>query len=185
MLNILRNNDTYCILDTETTGLSPERGDRLVEIAVYKIKLSKDNNTFSVIDKFVSLLNPERTIPFYASKIHGIRDKHVKDSPTFYEIMHDFLTFIEDHILVIQNAKFDLNFLNAELPNGYKINNKVIDTIKMSHIMFKKERRHNLDIICQRLNINTEVSRHRAEGDVILTSQAFVKMRKYIIENNN
>ncbi|BBE32054.1 hypothetical protein OSSY52_21950 [Tepiditoga spiralis] len=185
MIEILKDNNTYCVLDTETTGLSPQNGDKLVEIAVYKIKILEDNINFIIKDKFITLLNPERNIPFYASKIHGIRDKHVENSPKFFEIQEEFLNFINNCVLVIQNARFDLKFLNFEISNEQYIKNQILDTMKMSHRVFKGERKHNLDIICKRLNINTNVSRHRAEGDVILTSQAFVKMRKYIIENNN
>ncbi|MDN5343158.1 MULTISPECIES: 3'-5' exonuclease [Oceanotoga] len=182
MLDLLKNKEFF-ILDTETTGLSPKNGDKLVEIAIYKINITDDDKDYIIKDRFITLLNPEIPIPYYVSKIHGIFDLHVRNSPKFYEISDDLLNFIGTGILVIQNAKFDIAFLNRELELCRKdeLFNPVIDTIKMSHKVFKGETRHNLDIICHRLNISTNVSRHRAEGDVILTTQAFFKMRQRIL----
>ncbi|HPO28114.1 MAG TPA: 3'-5' exonuclease, partial [Petrotogaceae bacterium] len=102
----------------------------------------------------------------------------------FFEICESFLEFIGNNILVIQNAPFDLSFLNNELRlcSHLSLDNEIIDTISMSWKVFRGHTRHNLDSICQRLNINTAVQRHRAEGDVIITAEAFVKMREMLIK---
>lgn len=175
------NASVFCVLDTETTGLSPENGDRIVEISVYKIKIN--GNSFEITDKFYHKINPERNIPFYVSRIHGIYNKDVTGCPFFSEITDDFIKFISDEILVIQNAGFDLSFINNELKlsNRCGINNSVIDTIYLSKLIYRNERRHNLDIICERLNIKKDIQRHSAEGDVIITTEAFVKMRNIIL----
>jgi DNA polymerase III epsilon subunit len=179
-LSKLLEKQVFCVLDTETTGLSPRNGDRIVEIAIYKIDLSND---YKLFDKYVKLINPERYIPLSVSKIHGIYDYHVEKAPKFYEICESFLEFIGSDILVIQNAPFDLSFLNNELRlcSHLSLENEIIDTISMSWKVFKGHTKHNLDTICQRLNINTEVQRHRAEGDVIITAEAFIKMRDILI----
>jgi len=180
-LSNLLEKQVFCVLDTETTGLSPRSGDRIVEIAVYKIDLS---NGYRLSDKYVKLINPERYIPLSVSKIHGIYDYHVEKAPKFFEICESFLEFIGNNILVIQNAPFDLSFLNNELRlcSHLSLDNEIIDTISMSWKVFRGHTRHNLDSICQRLNINTAVQRHRAEGDVIITAEAFIKMREMLIK---
>ncbi|WGS65488.1 3'-5' exonuclease [Marinitoga aeolica] len=183
MLNLLKNNNEFCILDTETTGLNPQNGDRIIEIAVYNI-ITEESNYF-VKDKFVTYINPERSIPYFITKMTGISDFHVIGAPRFFEIADNFLNFIYNKILVIQNVGFDMKFLNRELELvGYNnLSNKTIDTIMMSRKIFKKERKHNLDAIASRLNISKQVSRHSAEGDVIITTEAFVKMRNIILNS--
>ncbi|GAB6190059.1 hypothetical protein JCM30566_18020 [Marinitoga arctica] len=182
MVELLKNNE-FCVLDTETTGLNPENGDRIIEIAIYNI-ITEESNYF-VKDKFITYIYPERSIPYFITKMTGISNYHVAEAPKFFEIANDFLKFIENKILVIQNVGFDMKFLNSELELcGYQIlNNKTIDTILMSRKIFKYERRHNLDSIVSRLDISKKVSRHSAEGDVILTTEAFVKMRNIILNN--
>lgn len=182
MLELLKNNE-FCILDTETTGLNPCTGDRIIEIAIYNIITEKSN--YHVKDKFVTYIYPERSIPYFITKITGIGDYHVVGAPRFFEIADNLLKFIENKILVIQNVGFDMKFLNRELElAGYmELTNETIDTIMMSRRIFKNERKHNLDAIASRLNIVKHVNRHSAEGDVIITTEAFVKMRNILINN--
>lgn len=169
----------YCILDTETTGLSTKNGDKIIEISIMKIDLNNMNN----VEKFDYLLDPEMDIPYYASKVNGIYNKDVIGCKTFSEISKDMLDFIGDSVLVIQNAKFDIKFLNNELSlcGLDEIENRVIDTIAMSKKLFPDCKKHNLDIICDRLGIDTNVERHRAIGDVMLTAEAFILMRKMLL----
>jgi DNA polymerase III epsilon subunit len=180
MIDLLENNE-FCVLDTETTGLNPQNGDRIIEIAVYNIITEKDD--YFVKDKFVSYINPERAIPYFITKMTGISDFHVSGAPRFFEIADDFLNFIYNKVLVIQNVGFDMKFLNNELRLcGYNsLNNNTIDTVLLSRKIFRTERRHNLDSIADRLNIRKNVNRHSAEGDVIITTEAFVKMRNIIL----
>jgi DNA polymerase III epsilon subunit len=182
MIKLLKNNE-FCILDTETTGLNPQNGDRIIEIAVYNIITEKDD--YFVKDKFVTYINPERSIPYFITKMTGISDYHVIGAPRFFEIADDFLNFIYNKILVIQNVGFDMKFLNNELRlcGHNPLNNNTIDTVLLSRKLFRKERKHNLDAIAERLNIRKNVNRHSAEGDVIITTEAFVKMRNIILNS--
>ncbi|MDR2268255.1 MAG: DNA polymerase III subunit epsilon, partial [Holosporaceae bacterium] len=98
------------VLDTETTGLNPESGDRIVDIAcVELINHVQTGNTYQVY------INPQREMSEDATAISGITDEMLIDKPLFYEIVDDFLDFVRDATLVIHNAKFDIAFLNSEL----------------------------------------------------------------------
>ncbi|KAF2955830.1 3'-5' exonuclease [Marinitoga sp. 38H-ov] len=182
MIELLKNNE-FCVLDTETTGLNPQNGDRIIEIAIYDIITEK--NDYYVKGKFVTYVNPEREIPYFITKMTGITDFHVLGAPRFFEIADNLLKFLNNKILVIQNVGFDMKFLNNELRLcGYdSLKNKTVDTVLLSRKIFRTERRHNLDSIAERLNIRKKVNRHSAEGDVIITTEAFVKMRNIIINS--
>ena len=98
------------VLDTETTGLSPDNGDRIVEIGcVELINHVPTQNTFQVY------LNPEREMDAGAEKVHGLTNEFLSNKPKFIEIVDDFLNFIGDSKLVAHNADFDINFLNLSL----------------------------------------------------------------------
>jgi hypothetical protein len=98
------------VLDTETTGLDPSRGDRLVEIgAVEIIDKIASGRTFHV------LINPQREVPEDAFRVHGHSTESLRDKPVFAAVVDDFLAFVGDDPLVIHNAEFDTRFLNAEL----------------------------------------------------------------------
>ena len=118
------------VLDTETTGLSPDNGDRIVEIGcVELINHVPTQNTFQ------AYLNPEREMDAGAEKVHGLTNEFLSNKPKFIEIVDDFLNFIGDSKLVAHNADFDINFLNSELERAKrdKINNdRVIDTLKIA-----------------------------------------------------
>src|ERR1700675_3130447 len=101
------------VLDTETTGLDPLRGDRLVEIGCVEIFHRKPNG-----QTFHRHLNPERDIPAEAYAVHGLSREFLADKPLFAEVVEEFLEFIGDAPLVIHNASFDISFINAELDRG-------------------------------------------------------------------
>ena len=104
------------ILDTETTGLDPNDGDRIVEIGAIEL-----NNYIPTKNFFHVYLNPEKAMPLSAFKIHGLSNDFLQDKPKFSEIVDEFLSFIKNDSLVIHNAKFDINFLNFELKKIKKI----------------------------------------------------------------
>ena len=162
----------FVVIDTETTGLSPHKGARLIEIAGVVI-----DETWTIREdkSFHSIINPKIPIPVFTTRLTGINNRMVMHAPPAEEVLPAFLDFISGRILVIQNAPFDLSFLNyyTEKLNLPRILNPVIDTIWLSRKLFHG--RHNLDLILARLNILAE-DRHRALGDVILTAKAFVKM---------
>jgi len=118
--------------DVETTGLNSSEGDRIIEIAL--IRLRKD----SIIEKLVTLLNPEMKIPPEVSSIHGITDEMVKDAPCFRDIAERVLDFIKNSILLIHNADFDISFLKKEFEMcGMEFPEiKIIDTLSIARNSF-------------------------------------------------
>ncbi|WP_235598543.1 3'-5' exonuclease [Kosmotoga arenicorallina] len=168
----------FVVIDTETTGLSPYKGAKLIEVA--GMVVDKDWNIREDM-AFHSMINPGVPVPIFITKLTGINNRMVKDAPSAEEVLPEFFRFISGRVLVIQNAPFDLSFLNyyAEKLDLPRITNPVIDTIRLSRKLFSG--RHNLDLILARLNILAE-DRHRALGDVILTAKAFVKMAAMIGE---
>ncbi len=167
---------TYTVFDTETTGLEPSLGDKIVAIGavrIERVKLLKDA-------MFHTLVNPERPIPRTATKIHGITDEMVKGKPPLREVLPRFLEFCRDTVLVAHNAAFDLKFLEIEAQKlGLKLNLPVVDTLFISYGLFQDFDVHNLDSIAKRLGIPV-VGLHSALGDALLTAEIFLKMLPYL-----
>lgn len=162
------------ILDTETTGLSPANGDKIVEIGC--VELINHLPTGNCFQKF---LNPERDIPEEAIRIHGLTREFLKDKPVFSEIAEDFLEFIGDDTLIIHNADFDIKFLNAELAKaGFKpiLMNRVIDTLALARKKFPGVPT-SLDALCRRFNIdNSDRSLHGALLDSKLLAAVYLEL---------
>jgi DNA polymerase-3 subunit epsilon len=166
----------YTIFDTETTGLSPANGDRIIEMAAIKVIDGQITR-----EKFDTLINPERSISLSASAVNGITDDMVQGKPKMSEILPKFLQFVGDSALVAHNAQFDKMFLEAEI-NKCGINlpiPKFVCTLNLSRKIFPYERSHNLDSVARRLGIEGG-DRHRALGDVNITAQVFIKFLNII-----
>ncbi|RLA06118.1 MAG: DNA polymerase III subunit epsilon [Gammaproteobacteria bacterium] len=182
------------ILDTETTGLNPADGHRIVEIgAVEIIDRQITGNTYQ------QYINPQREIPIEAINIHGITDKRVKNEPIFDQIVDEFNNFIRDSTVIIHNAPFDVGFIN----NEYKLcqhniqDIKEICKIKDSLVMAKRKHKgggHSLDALCKKYSIENS---HRTYHGALLDStilaevylklsggQATIKMEQEQIQNN-
>ena len=162
------------ILDTETTGISPAEGHRVVEIgALEMINHLPTGQTFHVY------INPERDMPKEAEAVHGLSAAFLKDKPVFKDIAQEFRTFIEGATLVIHNASFDVGFLNAEL-NYLDLPpiemGQVIDTLHMAR------RKHpmasnSLDALCKRYGIdNSKRTRHGALLDAELLADVYIEL---------
>ncbi len=167
---------TFTVFDTETTGLNPQRGDRIIEIAGLRI----ENGIIDEKNIFTELVNPEREIPWEAKKVNKIEDEEVKNAPTIDQVLPRFLEFAKGSILVAQNAQFDMGFLNEEkkLCWGYIELPECICTMRLSRTLYPQDFRHNLDAIATRFGLEMPQNRHRALPDVILTAQALLKMIK-------
>ena len=162
------------ILDTETTGLSPADGHRLVEIgAVELFNHLPTGKTFQIY------LNPERDMPSEAEAVHGLSSAFLRDKPTFKTKAAEFMDFIEQSVLIIHNASFDMGFINAELKNaGLEMigNERVIDTLQMAR------RKHpmgpnSLDALCRRYGIdNTKRTKHGALMDAELLAEVYLEL---------
>jgi DNA polymerase-3 subunit epsilon len=156
--------DIKIILDTETTGLSPTKDDRLCEIACIEMNNFKETgNVFHVY------INPQKKMPKNAFNVHGLSDDFLSDKPLFKEIANSFLQFIGNSPLVIHNAAFDMRFLNAELEkiNKPPLDNDIIDTMKIAKKKFKGES-VKLNALCEKFGISLK-SRAENHGALIDT----------------
>lgn len=170
------HNKVFAVLDTETTWFSPQRWDKMVEIAALKIKGLKIDSS----DSFVTLLDPQRNIPPSATRVNKITDSMVVGQPLIEDKVNDFIEFFKwvDYTL-IHNASFDLNFINFEFKRiwiDFKLPNPIC-TISLSKILYPNYQLHNLDALSKRFWITMKEweSRHRALWDVIVTWEVFLK----------
>ncbi len=166
------------VLDTETTGLDPRHGHRIIEIAC--IEMVNRRLTGHHLHKYV---NPEREIDEGAQAVHGISLEFLADKPKFADIADEFLEFISGAELIIHNAPFDIGFLNAELdrlgrvPVG-TICNGVIDTLRMAKDLHPGKR-NSLDALCERYDIdNSSRTLHGALLDTELLAEVFLAMTR-------
>ncbi len=162
------------ILDTETTGLSPERGDKIIEIACIETKDLIPTKNF-----FYKLINPEREISEDAFKIHGYTYEKLKKEKKFSEIADELIEFIKNKKLIIHNAPFDISFLNNELVRIQKrpidIKN-VIDTLEVAREKFPGTS-NSLDNLCKRFNIDiSKRKKHNALLDCQLLREVYINL---------
>ncbi len=139
------------VLDTETTGLDPFRGDRLVEIGCIELL-----NSIPSGQRFHRYINPQRDMPKEAFKVHGLSAEFLADKPLFAEIADDLLAFIGDAPLVIHNASFDIGFINAELDRCGRVSiarERLVDTLMLARRKFVGVR-NSLDDLCARFGID-------------------------------
>jgi DNA polymerase-3 subunit epsilon len=162
------------VLDTETTGLDPLRGDRLVEIGCVEIL-----NRMPTGQTFHVYVNPERAMAAEAFAVHGLSTEFLADKPLFSEVVEDFLQFIGDAPLVIHNASFDISFINAEL-DRIKLapiaRERLVDTLLLAR------RKHpgvsnRLDDLCSRYAIdNSHRTKHGALLDAELLAEVYIDL---------
>lgn len=161
-------------LDTETTGLSFKDGHRIVEIACIETK-----DLVATGKVFHKLINPKRSMPNEAFKIHGFSQEFLSDKETFEQIADEFLNFIRDKIIIIHNASFDLSFLDGELGsiNKEKINKKfVIDSLELARNKFPGAS-NSLDALCKRFDIDlSRRTKHNALLDCELLREAYINL---------
>jgi DNA polymerase-3 subunit epsilon len=162
------------VLDTETTGLDPYRGDRLVEIGCVELL-----NRIPSGQTFHRYVNPQRDMPDEAFAVHGLSSEFLKDKPFFAEVADDLITFIGDAPLVAHNASFDLTFINAEFERAGKPavgRDRVIDTLLLAR------RKHpgspnRLDDLCARYSIDSSRRvKHGALLDAELLAEVYLEL---------
>ena len=161
-------------LDTETTGLSFREGHKIVEIACIETK-----DLIPTGKIFHKLINPERSVPDEAFKIHGFSSDFLKDKETFNKIADEFLNFIKGKKIIIHNAPFDIGFLNGELNQIKKEqikNNTVIDTLGVARNKFPGSP-NSLDALCKRFNIDlSKRTKHNALLDCELLREVYINL---------
>jgi DNA polymerase-3 subunit epsilon len=162
------------ILDTETTGLNPAEGDRIIEIGALEMM-----NHVPTGKTFHIYINPECEIGEDATKIHGITNDRVANEPVFAEIVDDFLNFIGDAPLVIHNAPFDMSFINAELKKCGRPalpDDRAIDTLVMARGKFPGGQA-SLDALCKKFGIdNSHRDLHGAMVDTDLLADVYIEL---------
>ena len=162
------------VLDTETTGLDPRSGHRIVEIGCVELI-----NHMATGKHFHKYLNPERDIPEQASVIHGLTEEFLSSQPVFADIAEEFEAFIGDSILVIHNAEFDLGFINAErekISQPPIAPDRAIDTVSLARRKFPGAQA-NLDALCRRFKIdNSDRSLHGALKDARLLAEVYLEL---------
>lgn len=161
------------VLDTETTGLSPTTGDRIVEIGCVELI-----NHIPTGRHFHVYLNPERPMPEEAFRVHGLSDDFLRDKPLFREQATAFLDFIGDATLIIHNAPFDIGFLNAELQQVQlpPLHNEVIDTVMLARQVHPGAR-VSLDALCKHYGIdNSRRTLHGALLDSEILAEVYLEL---------
>lgn len=163
------------VFDTETTGLDPKSGDKLVEIGA--VELINHMPTGVTYHQYI---NPEREVPEDAYKVHGLNLEFLKDYPTFRDIAKEWMDFVgDDGILVAHNASFDMSFINHELQGcGYPVYewDRVIDTLEIARQKFPHSK-VNLDALCKRFGVdNTSRTLHGALLDAQLLAEVYLEL---------
>ena len=161
-------------LDTETTGLSPREGHKIVEIACVETK-----DLIATKKVFHKIINPERNVPEEALKIHGFSTEFLKSKVIFQKIADEFLEFIRNKKIIIHNASFDLNFLNHELKLIRKDEIKkdnVIDSLELAREKFPGTS-NSLDALCRKFNIDlSRRTKHNALLDCELLREVYINL---------
>jgi DNA polymerase-3 subunit epsilon len=162
------------VLDTETTGLDPADGHRIVEIGC--VELIDHLPTGNVFHRY---LNPERQVPIESQRVHGLTDEFLADKPLFADVADELHEFLGDAPLVIHNASFDIKFLNAELLRvrsaGIPIA-RAIDTIEIAKAKIPGAR-YSLDELCKRFGIDLSArTKHGALLDAELTARVYLEL---------
>lgn len=150
--------DTFVLLDLETTGANPV-GDRITEIAAIRVERGE------IVERWETLVNPQRGIPPFIQSIIGITDEMVRDAPAFAELAPYVRTLLEGAVLVAHNARFDYGFIRNEFAAlGEDFDTQVMCTVKFSRALFPQHHRHGLDALIERHGFECD-ARHRAMGD--------------------
>jgi DNA polymerase-3 subunit epsilon len=162
------------VLDTETTGLDPASGHRIIEVGCVEL----ENHVPSGRD-FHAYINPERAVPAEAFAVHGLSDAFLADKPRFADIAADLVAFLADSPLIIHNAAFDLGFLNAELARIHRPPlppARATDTVAMARARFPAAPA-SLDALCRRFGIDlAERTRHGALTDARLLARVYLEL---------
>jgi DNA polymerase-3 subunit epsilon len=162
------------VLDTETTGLDPKAGHRLVEIGCVEV-----HHGVPTGEVYHVYLNPERSMPQEAFNIHGLSEEFLADKPLFKDVADDFLAFVGEDPLIIHNARFDMKFLNAELDALGKTLipfERAVDTLLIAKQKFPGSP-VNLDALCKRFQVdNSGRLKHGALLDAELLAEVYVEL---------
>lgn len=159
----------FAILDIETTGGSPVT-EKITEIAIFFHDGKK------VVDEWSTLINPEKSIPYFITGLTGITNEMVADAPRFFEVAKEIVERTENHTIIGHNVSFDYSFIRSEFKRlGFEFSRKTLCTVKLSRKYFPGYKSYSLGKICKELGIEIH-DRHRAAGDALATVRLFEMM---------
>ena len=163
----------FAVLDVETTGLSHEQGHRVCEVGVIKLRAGKE------IDRYHTLVHPGMPVPEEAQRIHKITDEMLREAPPFGQVSRKLREFLAGTVMIAQNARFDLGFINSEfIRSGLgKLAIPVVDTITLARRVRPGLSGYSLDRLAHHFQITVD-TRHRAMGDCEVTVQVFLECLK-------
>lgn len=159
----------YCVLDTETTGLSPYY-DEIIEIGILKVRDNK------IVNRYSQLIKPDYEIDPFITSLTGITNEMVKDMPTIESVMSDVLSFIGMDVIIGHNTSFDIRFLNAGF--NIELDNKYMDTVQFARKLFPELRHHRLSDLTSYLSLSN--NEHRSIADCIATKELYDSIKDTI-----
>ncbi|MFW2374784.1 MAG: PolC-type DNA polymerase III [Gammaproteobacteria bacterium] len=169
--------DTVIVLDFETTGLSPDSGDRAIEIGAVRIEQGR------ITDRFQSLMNPGKRVDAFIENYTGITNEMLKDAPPCKEVMREFFDFIEDFDLVAHNASFDSRFLLSELHRIRRASSgEFACSMLLARRLYQDAPNHKLGTLVEYHHIPNDGTFHRALADADMTVHLWLKMLSDITE---
>lgn len=170
-------NYNVVVIDFETTGLSPNLGERAIEVGAVLL------NNNQIVDRFQSLMNPGKRISGFIESYTGITNKMLSTAPTIAEAMGELKNFIGSHHLVAHNASFDSRFLDAEFDRiKHKRKNEFACSLLMSRRIYPEAPNHKLETLVRYKNLKTDGVHHRALADAEMTAHLWIKLLEDIKE---
>jgi DNA polymerase-3 subunit epsilon len=162
---------SYVVVDTETTGGRAWSGDRITEIAAVVVRTGK------IVEVFETLVNPQRSIPPFVTRLTNITWDMVKDAPTFDRVAPDVMRVLEGNVFVAHNAMFDWRFVTSELTRsmGRKLGGRRLCTVKIARKVLPQLSRRSLDHVARYYGVEIR-GRHRAAGDALATAKCLLRM---------
>lgn len=164
---------SFAVVDVETTGSRPENGDRITEIAVVTVRDGR------VADVYETLVNPERSIPPFITRLTNISWEMVADKAPFREVCDDVLRVLEGQVFVAHNAAFDWRFVSAEVARarGRELTGRRLCTVRLARRLLPQLRSRSLDWVARHYNVEIEAGRrHRAAGDALATAHCLLRL---------
>ena len=171
---------SYAVVDVETTGGSPESGHRITEIAIVVVREGQ------IVDVYERLVNPERYISSWITRLTGIDERMVAGEPRFADIAHEIVTVLAGNVFVAHNAAFDWRFLSAELERAFGKTPTALQlcTVRMARVLLPQLQRKSLDYVAHHYGVQDIARqyplkrncRHSAAGDAIVTAHCLLRM---------
>jgi ATP-dependent DNA helicase DinG len=160
----------YVVIDLETTGNAPKKGDKIIQIAAVVIEQGQ------IVDRYMSFVNPLQQIPLFIEQLTGITNEMVEDAPTFEEIANDLISLLANSFFVAHNVYFDLSFLQEELKScGYQFSGPILDTVELARVAFPTEKSFKLSDLSDEFKILHE-NPHRADSDAEVTAYLLLRI---------